>query len=87
MQVYNLGIDPTTHKPIADVNYEITRDGKSLLNTKEDVAKMVNASQQITLQKTMPLKALLPGKYTVQIVVKDNVKNQTLSPLVTFELL
>jgi len=87
MQVYNLGIDPTTHKPIADVNYEITRDGKSLLSTKEDVAKMVNASQQITLQKTMPLKALLPGKYTVQIVVKDNVKNQTLSPLVTFELL
>jgi hypothetical protein len=87
MQVYNLGIDPTTHKPVADVNYEITRDGKSLLNHKEDVAKMANASQQITLQKTMPLKALLPGKYTVQIVVKDNVKNQTLSPLVTFELL
>jgi GWxTD domain-containing protein len=87
MQVYNLGIDPTTHKPVADIHYEITRDGKSLLNHQEDVAKMANASQQITLQKTMPLKALLPGKYTVQIVVKDNVKNQTLSPVATFELL
>ncbi|MBI4164698.1 MAG: GWxTD domain-containing protein [Acidobacteria bacterium] len=87
MQVYNLGIDPTTHKPLADIQYEITRDGKSLLNHKEEVAQMANASQQITLQKTMPLKALQPGKYTVQIVVKDNVKNQTLSPVATFELL
>lgn len=87
LQVYNLGIDPGTHKPVGDIHYEITRDGKPLLNLTEDVAKMSNAAQQITLQKTMPLKALQPGKYTVQIVVKDNVKNQTLSPTATFEVL
>ncbi len=87
MQVYNLGIDPTTHKPAADVSYVISKDGAPLLNHTEEVAKMTNASQQITLQKTMPLKALAPGKYTVQIVVKDNVRNQTLSPVATFELL
>jgi GWxTD domain-containing protein len=88
MQVYNLGISPETHKPIADIRFEISKDGKSLLNHTEDVAKMENAAQQVTLQKTMPLKALSPGKYTVQIVVKDNVKNQTLSPMTTtFELL
>ena len=87
MQVYNLGIDPGTQKPRGDIHYEITRDGKPLLNLTEDVAKMSNAAQQITLQKTMPLKALQPGKYTVQIVVKDNVKNQTLSPTATFEVL
>ena len=87
LQVYNLGIDPETHKPVANIQFEITRDGKALLNNTEEVAKMNNAAQQITLQKTMPLKALRPGKYTVQIVVRDNVKNQTLSPVTTFEVL
>ncbi len=86
MQVYNLGIDPETHKPSADIQYEIMKDGKSLVSQSEDAAKMKNASQQITLQKTMPLKALQPGKYTVQIKITDNVKKQTVSPTVTFEL-
>jgi GWxTD domain-containing protein len=86
MQVYNLGLDPQTHKPSADIQYEIMKDGKSLLSQTEDAAKLKNASQQITLQKTMPLKALQPGKYTVQIKVTDNVKKQTVSPTVTFEL-
>jgi hypothetical protein len=62
------------------------KDGKSFLSQTEDAAKLKNASQQITLQKTMPLKALQPGKYTVQIKVTDNVKKQTVSPTVTFEL-
>ncbi|MFB3923877.1 MAG: GWxTD domain-containing protein [Terriglobia bacterium] len=88
MQVYNLGIDPSTHKPSADIQYEILKDGKALLSQPEDLAKLKNASQQITLQKTMPLKALQPGKYTVQIKVTDNVKKQTITPppTVTFEL-
>ena len=80
MQVYNLGINPETRKPQADIQYAITRDGKPFLNQTEDAAKIRNASQQLTLQKTMPLKALEPGKYKVQITVTDNVKNQTLSP-------
>jgi GWxTD domain-containing protein len=87
MQVYNLGIDPETKKPKADIQFAISRDGKPILNQPEDAAKLASASQQLTLQKTMPLKSLPPGKYTVQIVVKDNVKNQTLSPTATFELL
>lgn len=88
MQVYNLGIDPETHKSSADIQYEIMKDGKALLSQSEDMAKLKNASPQITLQKTMPLKALLPGKYTVQIKVTDNVKKRSItpSPTVTFEL-
>jgi GWxTD domain-containing protein len=86
MQVYNLGIDPETHKPSADIQYEIMKDGKALLSQTEEAAKLKNAAQQVTLQKTMPLKALQPGKYTVQIKVTDNVKKQTVSPTATFEL-
>jgi len=86
MQVYNLGLDPATHRPSADIQYDIVKDGKSLLSQTEQAAKITNAAQQLTLQKTMPLRSLQPGKYTVQIKVTDNVKNQTVAPAATFEL-
>jgi hypothetical protein len=86
MQVYNLGLDPQTNRPSADIQYEIVRDGKVLLSQTEQAARLPNAFQQITLQKTMPLRALEPGKYTVEIKVTDNVKKQTVAPTATFEL-
>ncbi len=86
MQVYNLGLDTKTHKPSADITYDISRDGKSVLNKTEDAAKMPNAGAQVTLEKTMPLQSLAPGRYTVNIQVKDKVKNQTIAPSVAFEL-
>ena len=86
MQVYNLGLDTKTHKPSADITYDISRDGKSVLSRTEDAAKMPNAGAQVTLEKTMPLQSLAPGRYTVNIQVKDKVKNQTIAPSVAFEL-
>jgi len=38
------------------------------------------------LQKALPLKLMQPGKYTLQIKVKDNVSKQTLTPSATFEV-
>jgi hypothetical protein len=86
MQVYNLGIDPKTHKSSLDVHYEIMKDGKELLNQAEDPAKLSSVAQQITLEKKMPVRLLQPGKYTLQINVTDKIKNQTVSPSTTFEV-
>jgi GWxTD domain-containing protein len=86
MQVYNLGLDAKTHKPSLDVEYDLLKDGKSLLAQAEDAAKLKDASQQFTLEKQMPLRVLQPGKYTVQIKVTDNIKKQTVSPSTTFEV-
>jgi GWxTD domain-containing protein len=86
MQVYNLGLDAKTHKPSLDVQYQLLKDGKALLDQPEDAARLKEASQQFTLEKQMPLSSLEPGKYTVQIKVTDNIKKQTVSPLTTFEL-
>jgi GWxTD domain-containing protein len=86
MQVYNLGLDPKTHKPAADIVYDITRDGKTILNTSEDAAKMPNAGAQVTIEKTMALRSLAPGRYTLAIQVKDKVKNVTVSPTTAFEV-
>ena len=86
MQVYNLGIDPKTHRPSMNVEYDISKDGKSILKQPEDPEKWAAASPQITLQKRLPLKSLEPGKYSVQIKITDHVKNQTVSPTATFEV-
>jgi GWxTD domain-containing protein len=86
MQVYNLGLDAKTHKPSLDVEYELLKDGKSLLAQAEDAAKLKDASQQFTLEKQMPLSVLAPGKYTMQIKVTDNINKQTLLPSATFEV-
>jgi GWxTD domain-containing protein len=86
MQVYNLGLDAKTHKPSLDVEYQLLKDGKTLLAQAEDAAKLKDASQQFTLEKQMPLSVLQPGRYTVQIKVTDKIKNQTVSPSTTFEV-
>jgi GWxTD domain-containing protein len=86
MQIYNLGLDAKTHKPSLDVEYDLLKDGKSLLAQTEDPAKLKDASQQFTLEKQMPLSVLQPGKYTVQIKITDNITKQTLLPSTTFEL-
>jgi GWxTD domain-containing protein len=86
MQVYNLGLDAKTHKPSLDVEYDLLKDGKSLLVQPEDAAKLKDASQQFTLEKQMPLSVLQPGKYTVQIKVTDKINKQTLLPSTTFEV-
>jgi len=86
MQVYNLGIDDKTKKPSLDVNYEVTKDGKALLDQPEDAVNLKKASQQFTVVKTMGLRGLAPGKYMVQIKITDNIKKQTVSPTATFEV-
>jgi GWxTD domain-containing protein len=86
MQVYNLGLDVKTHKPSLDVEYDLFKDGKSLLAQPEDAAKLKDASQQFTLEKQMPLSVLEPGKYTMQVKITDKINKQTLSPSTTFEV-
>jgi GWxTD domain-containing protein len=87
MQVYNLGVDPKTHKPSGQVEYNIMKDGKAILTKTEAAGQIPNASQQLTLEKVMPLKSLQPGRYTVEIKVTDNIKKQTVnSPTTSFQV-
>jgi hypothetical protein len=86
MQVYNLGIDDKTHKPSLDVRYTVAKDGQGLLDQPEAPSSLAKASQQFTVVKVMRLKDYAPGKYTVQIKVTDNLRKQTISPSVSFEV-
>ncbi len=82
LQVYNLGVDPQTHRPSAEVTYDISKDGKAILSKTESTP----ASEQLTLQKIMPLRSLQPGRYTVEVKVTDKVRKQTMPATADFEL-
>jgi GWxTD domain-containing protein len=80
MQVYNVAIDQATLRPSVDIEYVISQKDKEVLRIKEDGKDGFSSinSQQITLARLVSLKGFKPGFYDVQVIVKDNVANQTL---------
>ncbi len=85
MQVYNLGIDEKSRQNSATIEYQILdASNKSVLNSSED-SKSLGANQdQVTLEKSMPLASLQPGKYTVKISVNDSISKQTIAQSAPF---
>jgi GWxTD domain-containing protein len=75
MQVYNLTQDPKTHRPSAEIQYDLQKDGKSIFTTAEQAQ-----TAQVTISKQLPLKSLQPGQYTLAVKVTDNVSKQSLAP-------
>jgi GWxTD domain-containing protein len=86
MQVYNLGVNPKTHRPNAQIEYTLLKDGKNIFTSTENSDDIKNASSQLTIEKTMPLEPLTPGAYTVAIKVTDHIKNKSISPTASFVL-
>ena len=86
MQVYNLTLDEKTKKPSATVEYQIVNTGtnKSVVDITENTDQMGNVSDQLTLQKSLPLSKLDPGVYQVTIKINDLVSKQTISPTARF---
>ena len=73
MQVYNLGIGDNK-KNDATIDYQVVdlATNKQILSTSETAAKLNPNADQVTLEKTMPLASLDPGKYQVVIKVNDD---------------
>lgn len=86
MQVYNLTLDEKTKKPSATVEYQIVNAGtnQQVVDITENTDQMGNVSDQLTLQKSLPLSKLDPGVYQVTIKVNDLVSKQTISPTAKF---
>ena len=86
MQVYNLGIDEKSKQNGATIEYQILdmATNKAILQTQELTSKMNPNSDQITIQKSMPLASLVPGKYQVSIKVNDGVTKQQIAESVPF---
>jgi GWxTD domain-containing protein len=86
MQVYNLGIDQQTRKASADISYEIvnTATQKPVVQLAETTGQLGNVGEQVTLEKSLPLRDVPPGTYQITIKVTDQVSKQNLKSTAKF---
>jgi GWxTD domain-containing protein len=85
MQVYNLGIGDNKRND-ATIEYQVTdmTTNKQVLLAQESAAKLNPNADQLTLEKTMPLASLEPGRYQVTIKVNDGVSKQQIAESAPF---
>lgn len=86
-KIYNFGTDGENRIPEGEVSYEVTKNGtnEKIFETSEDVAKIPGASaNQVTIEKLLPLKDLLPGQYTLRVKITDKFRKQVLTPSAQF---
>jgi GWxTD domain-containing protein len=86
MQVYNLGIDEKSRKNDATIEYEVTNltNNQAILTTSEQTTKTNPNADQVTLERSMPLASLEPGKYKITIKVNDGISKQQIAESVPF---
>jgi GWxTD domain-containing protein len=94
MQVYNLQIDEATKSSQATVTYQIVKTGAATASTpatdtvileKQMDSKELGAhSDQMTVEKTLPIAGLEPGKYKVTIKVNDGISKQEIAQSAPF---
>jgi len=86
LQVYNLGIDEKSKQNAATIDYQIidSASNKAILDTREESKTLGANSDQLTVEKSVPLASLQPGKYVVKITVNDSVSKQEIAQSVPF---
>jgi hypothetical protein len=86
MQVYNLGIDEATKSNSATVTYEITdvATGAVILQKKLDSKDLGAHSDQLTVEKSLPIAGLSPGKYKVTVKINDAISKQEIAQSAPF---
>ena len=81
LQVYNIKVDPTTHKSNYTAHFRITKADKSgqvAFDTTETSDEFKQLGDELTIETLFPLSGLSAGKYKLEITVDDKVANQQL---------
>ena len=81
--VYNATKDPTTGKASVTWGFSILKDGKPVAKTEDQVVETDVASPSIG---PVPLTNFAPGKYVVQLRVRDNVAKKDFTKDAPFEV-
>jgi len=85
MQFYNLGIDEATKSNSATVTYQIADSAGTVILQKELESKDLGAhSDQLTVEKTVDIAGLTPGKYKVTVKINDAISKQEIAQSAPF---
>jgi hypothetical protein len=86
LQVYNLQPDEAIRRSTYSVTYRLLRDRREVWTATENSDVTHRTGEQITLNRLVPLSALAPGKYMLEVAVHDRVTGQTLNRSAEFTL-
>ena len=94
MQVYNLRVDDATKSNQATVTYQIVKTEAATATTPAkdavifekqlDSKELGSHSDQMTVEKTLPIAGLEPGKYKVTIKINDAISKQEVAQSAPF---
>jgi GWxTD domain-containing protein len=87
LKVYNFGTDGESRIPSGQVQYEVIKTGtdEPIYTFTEEVSDIPGASSnQVTIEKLLPLNTLVPGQYTIRLKITDKNRNQVLTPSAKF---
>jgi GWxTD domain-containing protein len=86
MQVYNLGIDEASKSNLATVTYQIidTASNTVVFEKQLDSKELGAHSDQLTLERSLPMAGLQPGKYKVNIKINDTISKQEIAQSAPF---
>jgi hypothetical protein len=85
MQFYNLGIDDSTKSNSATVTYEITDATGTVILQKQLESKDLDAhSDQLTVERSVSIAGLEPGKYKVTVTINDAISKQEIAQSAPF---
>ncbi|MGC2752141.1 MAG: GWxTD domain-containing protein [Candidatus Acidiferrum sp.] len=84
LQLYNLQLDPQSHKTNVSVSYRILKDHQQVWHHDESPEQLQQSREQITLERNLPLSSLAPGRYTLEIFALDLLTNQTVTRTADF---
>jgi GWxTD domain-containing protein len=86
MQIYNLGINEATKSNNATVTYQIidTANNTVVFEKQLQSSQLEPHSDQLTVEKTLPVAGLQPGKYKVTIKVNDEISKQEIAQSAPF---
>jgi hypothetical protein len=86
MQFYNLGIDEATKSNSATVTYEIAdaSSGAVILQKQLESKELGMHSDELTVERSLPIAGLQPGKYKVTVKINDAISKQEIAQSAPF---
>ena len=77
LQLYNLKLDEILRKTSVSVAYRITKGQQEIWRAVETADHLRQGGEQLTVERLIPIDALLPGRYTIEVTAIDLLSNET----------
>jgi GWxTD domain-containing protein len=78
LQVYNLKVDPATHKSNYTVRFHITKGDQTIFDMTQVPDEFKQFGDELTIETLFPLAGVEAGKYKIELTINDKVANQSL---------